>query len=49
VQDISQNKKFDYIHFNPVRGKWNPAKDYLNYYYSSAGLMQRVEEFGFDS
>jgi len=26
-------QKIDYIHFNPVSGKWNLAKDYLDYYY----------------
>jgi hypothetical protein len=40
--------KIDYIHFNPVSGKWNLAKDYLDYYYSSAGFYETgVDEFGF--
>jgi hypothetical protein len=29
-------QKTDYVHFNPVSSKWNLAKDYLDYYYSSA-------------
>jgi putative transposase len=41
-------QKVDYIHFNPVSGKWNLAKDYLEYYYSSAVFYETgVEEFGF--
>ena len=26
-------QKFDYIHFNPVKGKWQLAKDDISYYY----------------
>jgi putative transposase len=41
-------QKIDYIHFNPVSGKWNLAKDYLDYYYSSARFYETgVDEFGF--
>jgi putative transposase len=41
-------QKIDYIHFNPVSGKWNLATDYLNYYYSSAKFYETaVDEFGF--
>ena len=25
-------QKIDYIHYNPVSGKWNLAKNYLEYY-----------------
>ena len=40
-------QKIDYIHFNPVGGKWNLAKDYLDYYYSSARFYDTdVDEFG---
>ncbi len=35
-------KVLDYIHHNPVSGKWNLADDYLDYEYSSA----RFYEFG---
>jgi hypothetical protein len=32
----------------PVSGKWNPAKDCSDYYYSSAGFYETCEdEFGF--
>jgi REP element-mobilizing transposase RayT len=34
-------QKIDYIHFNPVSGKWNLAKDYLDYY-SSARFYETV-------
>ena len=41
-------QKIDYIHFNPVSGKWNLAKNYLDYYYSSAKFYETgVDEFGF--
>jgi len=41
VEIISKDfakQKIDYIHFNPVSGKWNLGKDHLDYYYSSARL-----------
>ena len=45
-RDFSK-QKIDYIHFNPVSGKWNLAKDGLNYYYSSARFYETgVDEFG---
>ena len=41
-------QKLDYIHLNPVSGKWNLAKDYLDYYYSSARFYETgIDEFGF--
>ena len=41
-------QKIDYIHFNPVSGKWKLAKDPLDYYYSSARFYETgVDEFGF--
>jgi putative transposase len=41
-------QKLDYIHFNPVRGKWRLAKDDISYYYSSARFYETgVDEFGF--
>ena len=41
-------QKLDYIHFNPVRGKWLLAKDDLAYYYSSARFYETgIDEFGF--
>ncbi|HTG57328.1 MAG TPA: hypothetical protein VL943_13715 [Niabella sp.] len=35
-------QKLDYIHHNPVRGKWNLVNDFVDYKYSSA----RYYEFG---
>ena len=41
-------QKLDYIHFNPVTGKWQLAKDDLDYYFSSARFYETgIDEFGF--
>ncbi len=41
-------QKLNYIHFNPVSGKWNLAKDDVSYYYSSARFYETgIDEFGF--
>ena len=41
-------QKIEYIHFNPISGKWGLAKNYLDYYYSSAGFYETgVDDFGF--
>ncbi len=41
-------QKLDYIHFNPVRGLWQLAKDDISYYFSSARFYEsRVDDFGF--
>jgi REP element-mobilizing transposase RayT len=41
-------QKLEYIHFNPVSGKWNLARDYIEYNYSSARFYETgVDEFGF--
>ena len=41
-------QKLNYIHFNPVSGKWQLAKDDLGYYYSSAHFYETGEDdFGF--
>lgn len=41
-------QKLNYIHFNPVTGKWKFAKDDLNYYFSSAKFYETgVDDFGF--
>lgn len=41
-------QKLDYIHFNPLSGNWELAKDDLSYYYSSARFYETgVDEFGF--
>jgi putative transposase len=41
-------QKLEYIHNNPVSGKWQLANDYLNYYYSSAKFYEMgIDTFGF--
>ena len=41
-------QKLDYIHFNPVKGKWKLSQDDLGYYYSSARFYEMgIDEFGF--
>ena len=41
-------QKLDYIHFNPVSGKWQLSKDDISYYYSSAKFYETgIDEFGF--
>ncbi len=44
VGDESINKVLDYMHHNPVSGKWNLVEDYTKYAYSSAGFYERGEE-----
>ena len=40
-------QKLDYIHFNPVSGKWNLAKDDIDYHFSSARFYETgVDDFG---
>ena len=46
------NQKFDYIHLNPVRGKWQLVDDYTEYEHSSAsfyerGIVKKYEPFDF--
>ena len=36
-------QKLDYIHANPVKGKWMLAESYLDYPHSSAGFYERGE------
>ena len=41
-------QKLDYIHFNPLTGKWRLAKDDISYYYSSAKFYETgIDDFGF--
>ena len=41
-------QKLQYIHFNPVSGKWKLSKDDLDYHYSSARFYETgLDEFGF--
>ncbi len=41
-------QKLDYIHANPVSGKWQLAKDDISYFYSSARFYEYdIDEFGF--
>jgi putative transposase len=41
-------QKLDYLHQNPVRGKWQLAQDYLGYQWSSVRFYETgIDEFGF--
>ena len=41
-------QKLDYIHANPVSGKWNLAPDFVQYKYSSASFYEdNTSEFKF--
>ena len=40
ITDSFLKQKLDYIHFNPVRGKWNLVNDYTNYEHSSASFYE---------
>jgi len=41
-------QKMDYIHFNPVSGKWKLSKDDISYYYSSSTFYETgIDNFGF--
>lgn len=41
-------QKLDYIHLNPIRGKWDLSRDHLSYYYSSIRFYEfGIDEFGF--
>ena len=42
------NQKADYIHNNPVSGKWHLVDNPIDYYYSTARFYdQNVDDFGF--
>ena len=45
-------QKFNYIHHNPVSGKWNLVSDYTDYEHSSAsfyelGIAKNYQVFDF--
>ena len=41
-------QKLNYIHFNPVSGKWQLSKNDLDYHFSSARFYETgIDEFGF--
>jgi putative transposase len=41
-------QKMNYVHYNPHSGKWNLAKDDVNYYFSSARFYETgIDDFGF--
>ena len=41
-------QKLDYMHFNPVTGKWKLSKDDLDYHFSSARFYETgIDDFGF--
>jgi REP element-mobilizing transposase RayT len=37
-------QKLEYIHANPISGKWQLAKDFLSYTYSSANFYEGFED-----
>ena len=41
------NQKLDYIHHNPVSGKWNLAREYTDYIHSSAAFYIDEKSNGF--
>ena len=46
-REVAQ-QKLDYIHGNPVSGKWLLAKDDISYHYSSAKFYETgIDDFGF--
>jgi hypothetical protein len=56
AKDIYSEKffyqKLEYIHFNPVSGKWKLANDFTEYEHSSAsfyetGIVRRFQPFDF--
>ena len=41
-------QKIDYVHYNPVMGRWNLCKEPHDYYYSSASFYEKeIDNFGF--
>ena len=41
-------QKLDYIHRNPVNGKWNLAKDFTDYIHSSAAFYELNKKIGYE-
>jgi putative transposase len=45
---VVAKQKLDYIHSNPVSGKWQLSIDDLSYYFSSARFYENgIDDFGF--
>jgi len=42
------SQKFDYIHYNPVTGKWKLVSDYVEYEHSSASFFETGETKNFE-
>ena len=41
-------QKLNYVHYNPISGKWNLAKDDISYRFSSARFYETgIDDFGF--
>jgi REP element-mobilizing transposase RayT len=40
-------QKLNYIHFNPVRGKWKLVEDYRKFEHSSAGFYETLDYTGY--
>lgn len=41
LTDKFLQQKLDYIHHNPVSGKWNLAETFIDYEHSSAGFYEK--------
>jgi hypothetical protein len=40
LDEIGIERVLDYIHHNPVKGKWNLVSDYVDFKYSSVGYYE---------
>lgn len=38
-------QKLNYMHKNPISGKWNLVEDYIDYLHSSAGYYESCKEW----
>ena len=47
VSERFLSQKLDYIHSNPIRGKWKLVDDYRRYKYSSAGFYETEDYKGY--
>ena len=48
VSSEMARQKMNYIHYNPVGGKWHLSDDDVSYYYSSARFYETgIDDFGF--
>jgi REP element-mobilizing transposase RayT len=48
INESFVTQKLNYIHLNPVRGKWNLTDDFRNYLHSSAGFYESDNFEGYE-